>query len=904
LVSEPVQTQTFPIDPNAPTRAPQQFERSPALRPGSLLDRYVIEECIGEGGMGVVYRGRDPKLHRSVAIKLLHPYRLGNLERAQARMVREAQTLAQLQHPNVVTVYDVAAEDNRIFLVMELVSGQTLKEWLKAKERSVKDIVKVFAAAGHGLCAAHAAGIVHRDFKPGNVLVTDSGRVCVTDFGIAFAERLGSVEGEEIAGTPAYMAPEQLRGEKANAAIDQYGFCVALDEALGNNRPRRLDKLIARGMAENPADRFPSMAALVATLEGTFARRARWAFTLALGAAATIAFFAGTYRSGRDRASACASGADKIAATWNSKRANSLQAALGLFGPGDIANRVTRTLNDYETQWRGMYKEACQATHQRGEQSESLLAQRMSCLDRRRREFAAVLDVVSQPAVTPSQALQATSSLPTLAACADVNHLTGIPAIKPEQKAEVEELEDRVARAHALYMLGDFEEGLELAESALLEARGTEYPPLIADALITVGAIHQRLGNAEQATDAWYEAGFVAETARQDRTVADARAWLIFPVGFDLGRTDEALRVAQGTRAALDKIGGDDEIAARYYDHLGSVTLDGLGETRKAIELYEKSLPLNRRVFGNDHLKVSLTMQNIGYALRRIGKAAESARVLRDAIAMTDRALGKSSYQIIMMADLILAESDAGRFTAAKTTLAEARKLMSEVREAPRYLEADLNRAEAELELAQGELDKARTRALLALGIYAEEGLELSPFAVATQGLLGRIALAQGQPALAEQEQRRSLELAADLWGPDSVGAGVARAQLADAQLRAGRVAEALETAQAAIESMGEARDAPQELALAHIVSAEAYLAAGKRDDAAIQLKDARASLAGREDAGALRARADLDLATLLWQNGQRGAAVFMAAASSLSVPDPAGSKLAQSRRWLKNHRL
>src|SRR5262249_42724981 len=157
---------------------------------------------------------------------------------------------------------------------------------------------------------------------------------------------------------------------------------------------------------------------------------------------------------------------------------------------------------------------------------------------------------------------------------ASPGELLEIPEIPLDRKADVLDLTDRLIRARAVYVLGDYDEGLELAEAALLEARGTEYPPLVVSALLTVGEIHQRLGNAEQAANAYYEASFVAERARLDHLVADARSRLIYVVGFDLGRTDEGVRIAEGARAALDRIGGNDEILARTYDHLAAITID------------------------------------------------------------------------------------------------------------------------------------------------------------------------------------------------------------------------------------------------------------------------------------------------------------------------------------------
>ena len=266
---------------------------SQELPRGSNLGRYVIIEPIGSGGMGTVYRAYDPHLNRGVALKILSVKQedLQAAERAKARLIREAQALAQLSHPNVVAVHDAGTFEDDVFIAMELVEGKTLDEWMKEKKRVVKEILEVMIAAGRGLSAAHKAGLVHRDFKPGNVIVGDDGRVRVLDFGLARAanqqesdEEVSAVpesspgteddspQGSKdsfdwnvissdsspnllqsplthaggILGTPMYMAPEQHLGLTTDERTDQFGFCVVLYEALYGKRPfagRSLEKL-------------------------------------------------------------------------------------------------------------------------------------------------------------------------------------------------------------------------------------------------------------------------------------------------------------------------------------------------------------------------------------------------------------------------------------------------------------------------------------------------------------------------------------------------------------------------------------------------------------------------------------------------------------------------------------
>jgi len=295
---------------------PMRSGRWSWLQPGDRVGRYRLTAVLGAGAMGVVYRAFDPVLQRDVALKSLHVQDA----HARQRFVHEARAMARLNHPNVVQVFDVvqaerAGEEPQWLLAMELVEGQTLDRWL-ATPRTAAEIRDAFAAAGRGLAAAHAAGLVHRDFKPSNVIVGRDGRVRVTDFGLSVSAEERALTLEEdadeasaslldaiartcpgvVVGTPAYMAPEQHRGAALSPAADQFAFCAALFEALfdarpfdgrscrelsqqkheGDHRPARgtrpvpawLRRVVLRGLRPDPSRRFASMHALLAALEG------------------------------------------------------------------------------------------------------------------------------------------------------------------------------------------------------------------------------------------------------------------------------------------------------------------------------------------------------------------------------------------------------------------------------------------------------------------------------------------------------------------------------------------------------------------------------------------------------------------------------------------------------------
>jgi eukaryotic-like serine/threonine-protein kinase len=293
----PTQLPTLP-DRVSARKEPQQ------LRRGSSLDRYVIIDAVGVGGMGVVYSAYDPELDRKVALKLFRAYDGPiPMEERRTRLLREAQAMARIAHPNVVAVYDAGTFEQQVFLAMQFVEGRTLRAWLREQPRTVAEILSAFEQAGQGLAAAHAAGVVHRDFKPDNILVSRDGVVRVTDFGLARGANFVDLPAEtprprripagtalatplttagSVMGTPGYMAPEQERGGVTDARTDQYGFCASLLEALTGQRPdaksafegalsfealpASVRRVVRKGLSTDPANRYESMSALLEAL--------------------------------------------------------------------------------------------------------------------------------------------------------------------------------------------------------------------------------------------------------------------------------------------------------------------------------------------------------------------------------------------------------------------------------------------------------------------------------------------------------------------------------------------------------------------------------------------------------------------------------------------------------------
>lgn len=410
------------------------------LGQGSTIARYEIRGELGRGGMGTVYRADDPRLGREVAIKLLRGRGVTS-DVGTKRLQREAQALAKLSHPNIVAVYDLDTHDDQVFIAMELVEGVTLRDWLKQGKRPLKEVVAAFAEAGAGLAAAHAEGLVHRDFKPANVIVGNDGRIRVLDFGLAgLLEADADVEQTDvdvasgnpqtltrhgaIMGTPAYMAPEQHQGAGAVPATDQFAFCVALYEAVYQQHPyggstaaeiaRRvtdgarvptpddkgapgwLRELLLKGMAAEPGARFETMKDLLAELTMDRSPRRRGPLLVAAGAvglgiAGIVAFSLASSGKSRNNGNeqpsvvdSCSGVARKLDEAWNP----SLKAALNKNAPERVRGAVVARLDKYANTWREHRLKVCK-------QRDEAYSSRVQCLDGARAALKSVVGILS-----------------------------------------------------------------------------------------------------------------------------------------------------------------------------------------------------------------------------------------------------------------------------------------------------------------------------------------------------------------------------------------------------------------------------------------------------------------------------------------------------------------------------
>jgi eukaryotic-like serine/threonine-protein kinase len=619
------------------------------------IGRYVIERRIGSGTMGVVYAAHDPQLDRKVAIKLLHAS--GEGDAVASRLEREAQTLARLRHPNVVAAYDLGTWQGQVFLAMEHVEGTTLRAWLVARPRSWRAVVEIFVAAARGLAAAHRAGIVHRDFKPDNVLVGVDGDVRVVDFGLA---RSGAVAGETpgFAGTPAYAAPECLDGRAADARADQYSFFVSLHEALFGARPAsdgapppsrglpsRVRRILTRGLAADPAARFPSMDDVVAALVRDPAASLRRAGAAAvLAAIAVVATYGLTRGGSRPATDPCAGAAARLSGVWDDEaRARVAQGfrATGVPFAEEAYGLVAAGLDAYTSQWVAAHTDACRATQITGEQSAELFDTRMACLSAHLRTVDELVDKLARPdADLVRRAGEVVHQLPYLPACADLRALRERvpPPTDPKTAAAVEALRGRYARAEAAWLAGDLPEGERLAREIVEEARVLGYAPIRAETLRLLAKLQRY--DPDRAERSWEELGVAAAEAHDDRLVAEAWIQRLLVVGYGKGEFEAALRMRSFAEAAVARTGHDPVLEATLLNAVGIIR-DETGYHQEAQDLFRQALALRERAFGPEDPEVAKVLGNLGDSYRLSGDYAAALAVLERSRAIFEKALGR-----------------------------------------------------------------------------------------------------------------------------------------------------------------------------------------------------------------------------------------------------------------------
>ncbi len=685
------------------------------------IGRFTVLRRLGAGGMGVVYSAYDEQLDRKVAIKLLHGDQQDTAR--HTRLLREAQALARLSHPNVVHVYEVGTFRDQVFVAMEFVLGKTLARYLQEEPRDGPDILGRFTEAGRGLAAAHAAGLVHRDFKPDNVLVSDDGRTLVVDFGLARATdptpddktasdhpsasvaeptddpsrsrdsfEMDLTRTGAVLGTPAYMAPEQHRGTSTDTRSDQFSFCVALWEALAGERPfegntvmelaiavnggqirstdkarpipGRIKRALQRGLSPDRADRFPTMQMLLTALAPPRdSRRVAWLSVLfAVSAALGVTAWFAT----QNPAAACTDGTDKLVGVWDTATRDRLEAVF-LASPesfaGDAWKTTEKELNEYARQWQQMHLESCETAFVRSEQSPETFGRRMMCLRHRLtalEQLVSLLGTATEYQVKES--VDAAIALPPVDSCAEIESLMdyAVPLDKETQRQH-QDLNATLARGQSALDLGQYPLAGELGEQALATAERAGSTAHMAKARFLVGVASNHAKQYPAAASSLREAARLAAVLGDQRLRLRALSKLIRTVGHRLEKRDEAAELIREALGIADSLKRAPVEIADLHMSMGTLAKERQ-DYAAAVEYAKKALGLLLSVFNEDHTKVASAQNNLGNALKSLGRRDEAEKVLRTSLASFEHTLGPRHPNVAIatsnLASVLLAVAD------------------------------------------------------------------------------------------------------------------------------------------------------------------------------------------------------------------------------------------------------
>jgi eukaryotic-like serine/threonine-protein kinase len=695
-------------------------EPPPPLR---LADRWVLLERLGSGGMGEVHAAFDLRLDCKVAIKFLRLRDGQDKEAARQRFVREAQAMAQMrkhrQRLNVVQVYHVDAEDERVYLVMEHIDGPTLAEWQK-EERSPAEIVAAYLQAGRGLAAIHAAGLVHRDFKPANVFVTvdENGvmHVAVGDLGLASATEAGGERPEGVGtesalhpaapltatgvqlGTVQYMAPEQLRDEKAEACSDQFAFCVSLYEALCGRRPfeeggasptalleamrrdlpaarqrngkplpPRIERVLRRGLSMSREDRFPDMSTLLAEL--TPGPRRAWPWVTA--GMVTLALAVGLLVVFREPPPSCAAkAARELAGIWDPAIEGLVRMHIEKHGGtwlGRAWETLGRMLDRQADAWHRDYTALCSDLEgtESSDARDRLTAFREECLRKNHETLKQVSQTWftpgSEPGPHPEVHLydDAVALLALRDCSAEAARTLASPRgdvfvhAEPAQKEKLESLGAKLARIERLEREPNYEAAEALAREAKDEAKELGLEPVLAEAKFRLGHVLTYMHEHKEGGELLAEAADLA--ARHDMKALALDIWLyrLKHAAVDLEDTALAQRWTPVTRHALLQT-GDLELQniwhAEYEESLGLVA-SREGKREQAMEHHRKALEIRETLLGEtepDLVKFlrAKSLNNMANVERAAKQRDAAAQHYQEALALTREVLGTEHPEV------------------------------------------------------------------------------------------------------------------------------------------------------------------------------------------------------------------------------------------------------------------
>ena len=693
------------------------------LEAGVVLEaRYQIEAVIGEGGSGRVFRAWDRVLGEPVAVKILHPSRASEKSWIK-RLAREVKVARAIRHPNVCRVFELGHADGHWFVTMELAAGGTLRDMLREEaspakaEKTLRPLAERLVDARAlcaGLAAIHAVGIVHRDVTPQNVLRMTDGRLVISDFGLAIEnDDNTTVHG----GTPAYMPPEAAMGGRSDLRSDVWQLGAILHELLFGGRPawiraggeiamkwpigveaspveEELAQLCGDCLAQDPALRPPTAIAVVGRLAAAETARPRsWSARVWLRGrgflrrhrrlcivlmAAVLAAVAARGMMLLARPSLCKGGADKVAGIWDPRvKALVRRAFVTTRKPyaADAFWNVNRTIESYLVGWVGMYTEACEATHVRGEQSSEVLDLRMSCLQERVSGVKALSEIFAKAdGEVVGNAVSAASTLPALGRCGDVKLLRSLvqPSDDPAVRARVDRARQRIAEIKATRDAGRLQEAMKMAAALVADTARIDYAPVQAEAEAIEGELETVAGDPRKAEALLQRAFYTAEAARDDDLKAETSAYLIEAVGYHQGRYDDAERWIAQTRATLHRMGGHERLQ-NWVENNVAILYHMQGKYPEAVAAYQRARGIAEAALRPDDPDAARPLGNLALALSEAGRPAEALGYNQRAVDILRKVLGPGHPEVVMhMSNRGEILNALGRFQEAREIFASA----------------------------------------------------------------------------------------------------------------------------------------------------------------------------------------------------------------------------------------
>ncbi|MCE9580440.1 MAG: serine/threonine protein kinase [Deltaproteobacteria bacterium] len=910
----PVATAVTDLDAIAIT-VPDARAPTAVLPAGARVGRYTIDRLLGAGGMGAVYAAHDAELDRPVALKLLRAFGGPAAAAMAERLALESRLMARVRDPSVLTIFDAGRDGDRVYLAMELIDGGTLAAWLAARPRGWRAVLAVFRRAGTGLAAAHAAGLVHRDFKPENVLVDGDGlapaRVLVTDFGVARAvggDDRGPPTPQALpddprltatgvaVGTPAYRAPEQLAAGEVDARADVFGFAVALWEALWGARPfsgatvgelraaidrgpaspargvpRWVERALRAALVADPDRRTPSMRALLAALDPAPRRRRA---AIGLGAFAAVAIAGTTAMAMRGGATEvpdrdpCRAPAEALSALWTPAARARAIAAIRSGPDGDVADALGELLDGRVAGVRDGFAEVCGQDPATTPDHPA----RLACLDARRLEATALVEafVAADPdAVAVADAAIAAIEDPALCRQEHPPRLRAMVPLDPALRRTVTQLRLRMIAIDQQRIAGHFEDASAAATALEAPIRATGFAPLVAEAEYLRGSLANVALDSGHAAALLLDAARTAERAGHDYIAAASWIQLAQAEALDerdAGRAREYLANAQ---AALDRLGGDRTLAVEL-DQARAIELLLERRFEDARALLAAAIP---RAAQDAPDEVSALVVSLGSAFEDAGRFRDAEATYLEALASTPQAQGSQ-----LTITTIRARLASVYMTRGLVGLAVIQAGLARASAVALYAPDHTDRLEDELLWGDALLLVGDARGAIRLGTQVAASAELvfddrNPM-VAEALALGADGLAQrGDLAGAERERRRSCDILGFRSGTDSVDAAECRVELLSIRDRDAAAARAaLPGLDADLEIIEDSLGAEHlNSALARGLRARLLLALGRLDEAAATLTAALAAIDPAEiDPGAI---AELEL-TMAQVARARGAPV------------------------------